>query len=87
MRRSIVPGASALCAYNLARGVPNIAMYELGRVLLDIRIRASQMSRKLCNGDIGRPADMEHKYPTYDFFDKGCCWGSLEALQVRFPCS
>ena len=77
MRRSIVPGLLRSIAYNLAHGVLNIAMYELGRVLFGHKDKSQPDEPSyVCGVLVGRPADdfVEAKYPAYDFFDaKGHC--------------
>lgn len=86
MRRSIVPGLLRSIAYNLAHGVFNIAMYELGRVLFGHKDKSQpDEPRYVCGVLVGRPADdtWNAKYLAYDFFDaKGIVEGLLEALRI-----
>lgn len=86
MRRSIVPGLLRSIAYNLAHGVSNIAMYELGRVLFGHKDKSQpDEPRYVCGVLVGRPADdtWNAKYLAYDFFDaKGIVEGLLEALRI-----
>mgnify|MGYP000982810057 CR=1 FL=1 len=86
MRRSIVPGLLRSIAYNLAHGVSNIAMYELGRVLFGHKDKSQpDEPRYVCGVLVGRPADdtWDAKYLAYDFFDaKGIVEGLLEALRI-----
>ena len=86
MRRSIVPGLLRSIAYNLAHGVSNIAMYELGRVLFGHKDKSQPDEPSyVCGVLVGRPADdaWNAKYPVYDFFDaKGIVEGLLEALRI-----
>lgn len=86
MRRSIVPGLLRSIAYNLAHGVSNIAMYELGRVLFGHKDKSQPDEPSyVCGVLVGRPADdaWNAKYPAYDFFDaKGIVEGLLEALRI-----
>ena len=86
MRRSIVPGLLRSIAYNLAHGVSNIAMYELGRVLFGHKDKSQPDEPSyVCGVLVGRSADdaWNAKYPAYDFFDaKGIVEGLLEALRI-----
>lgn len=86
MRRSIVPGLLRSIAYNLAHGVSNIAMYELGRVLFGHKDKSQPDEPSyVCGVLVGCPADdaWNAKYPAYDFFDaKGIVEGLLEALRI-----
>lgn len=86
MRRSIVPGLLRSIAYNLAHGVSNIAMYELGRVLFGHKDKSQPDEPSyVCGVLVGRLADdaWNAKYPAYDFFDaKGIVEGLLEALRI-----
>ena len=86
MRRSIVPGLLRSIAYNLAHGVSNIAMYELGRVLFGHKDKSQPDEPSyVCGVLVGRPSDdaWNAKYPAYDFFDaKGIVEGLLEALRI-----
>lgn len=86
MRRSIVPGLLRSIAYNLAHGVSNIAMYELGRVLFGHKDKSQPDEPSyVCGVLVGHPADdaWNAKYPAYDFFDaKGIVEGLLEALRI-----
>ena len=86
MRRSILPGLLRSIAYNLAHGVSNISMYEIGRVLFGHKDKSQPDEPSyVCGVLVGQAADdtWNMKYPQYDFFDaKGIVEGLLEELRI-----
>ena len=91
MRRSILPGLVQSVAYNLDHGVPNVALYEIGRVFYGHESKSQPDEPSFVAGVMaGRRAEdaWNLKYPEYDFFDaKGVVEALLDALRltkVRF---
>ena len=91
MRRSMLPGLVQSVAYNLDHGVPNVALYEIGRVFYGHESKSQPDEPSFVAGVMaGRRAEdaWNLKYPEYDFFDaKGVVEALLDALRltkVRF---
>jgi phenylalanyl-tRNA synthetase beta chain len=91
MRRSMLPGLVQSVAYNLDHGVPNVALYEIGRVFYGHESKSQPDEPSFVAGVMaGRRAEdaWNLKYPEYDFFDaKGVVESLLDALRltkVRF---
>lgn len=91
MRRSMLPGLVRSVAYNLDHGVPNVALYEIGRVFFGHESKSQpDESTYVCGVLAGKRADdaWNSKFPDYDFFDaKGAVEQLLSALRltkVRF---
>ena len=94
MRRSILPGLLRSVAYNLDHGVPDVALYEQGRVFFGHEGRTlPDEPRQVCgvlSGAWGEDGWNERNAPI-DFFDgKGVVerlLGELRVTKVRFkPC-
>ena len=91
MRRSMLPGLVRSVAYNLDHGVPNVALYEIGRVFFghESKSQPDELTY-VCGVLAGKRADdaWNSKFPDYDFFDaKGAVEQLLSALRltkVRF---
>ena len=91
MRRSMLPGLVRSVAYNLDHGVPNVALYEIGRVFFGHESKSQpDEPTYVCGVLAGKHADdaWNSKFPDYDFFDaKGAVEQLLSALRltkVRF---
>ena len=91
MRRSMLPGLVRSVAYNLDHGVPNVALYEIGRVFFGHESKSQpDEPTYVCGVLAGKRADdaWNSKFPDYDFFDaKGAVEQLLSALRltkVRF---
>ena len=91
MRRSMLPGLVRSVAYNLDHGVPNVALYEIGRVFFGHENKSQPDEPSfVCGVLAGKRADdaWNLKHPDYDFFDaKGAVESLLSALRltkVRF---
>ncbi len=91
MRRSMLPGLVRSVAYNLDHGVPNVALYEIGRVFYGHESSSQPDEPTFVAGVMaGKRADdaWNLKYADYDFFDaKGAVESLLSALRltkVRF---
>ena len=91
MRRSMLPGLVRSVAYNLDHGVPNVALYEIGRVFFGHESKSQpDEPTYVCGVLAGKRADdaWNSKFPDYDFFDaKGAVEQLLTALRltkVRF---
>ena len=91
MRRSMLPGLVRSVAYNLDHGVPNVALYEIGRVFFGHESNSQpDEPTYVCGVLAGKRADdaWNSKFPDYDFFDaKGAVEQLLSALRltkVRF---
>ena len=91
MRRSMLPGLVRSVAYNLDHGVPNVALYEIGRVFYGHESKSQpDEPTYVCGVLAGKRADdgWNAKFPEYDFFDaKGAVEQLLSALRltkVRF---
>ena len=91
MRRSMLPGLVRSVAYNLDHGVPNVALYEIGRVFFGHESKSQpDEPTYVCGVLAGQRADdaWNIKFPDYDFFDaKGAVEQLLSALRltkVRF---
>ena len=91
MRRSMLPGLVRSVAYNLDHGVPNVALYEIGRVFFGHESKSQPDEPTYACGVLaGKRADdaWNSKFPDYDFFDaKGAVEQLLSALRltkVRF---
>ena len=91
MRRSMLPGLVRSVAYNLDHGVPNVALYEIGRVFFGHESKSQpDEPTYVCGVLVGKRADdaWNSKFPDYDFFDaKGAVEQLLSALRltkVRF---
>ena len=86
MRRDMLPGLLRSVAYNLDHGVPNVALYEIGRVFFG-KEHASQPDEPsyVCGVMCGKRADdaWNQRFDEYDFFDaKGVVEELLDALRV-----
>ena len=91
MRRSMLLGLVRSVAYNLDHGVPNVALYEIGRVFFGHESKSQpDEPTYVCGVLAGKRADdaWNSKFPDYDFFDaKGAVEQLLSALRltkVRF---
>lgn len=91
MRRSLLPGLVRSVAYNLDHGVPNVALYEVGRVFYGHESKSQPDEPTfVCGVMAGKRADdaWNLKHAEYDFFDaKGAVEQLLDALRltkVRF---
>ena len=91
MRQSMLPGLVRSVAYNLDHGVPNVALYEIGRVFYGHENTSQPDEPSFVAGVMaGKRADdaWNQKYGEYDFFDaKGAVESLLDALRltkVRF---
>ena len=91
MRRSMLPGLVRSVAYNLDHGVPNVALYEIGRVFFGHESKSQpDEPTYVCGVLAGKRADdaWNSKFPDYDFFDaKGAVEQLLSAqrlTKVRF---
>ena len=91
MRRSMLPGLVRSVAYNLDHGVPNVALYEIGRVFFGHESKSQpDEPTYVCGVLAGKRADdaWNSKFPDYDFFDaKGAVEQLLSVLRltkVRF---
>ena len=91
MRRSMLPGLVRSVAYNLDHGVPNVALYEIGRVFYGHESKSQPEEPTFVAGVLaGKRADdaWNQKWSEYDFFDaKGAVEALLDALRltkVRF---
>ena len=91
MRRSMLPGLVRSVAYNLDHGVPNVALYEIGRVFFGHASKSQpDEPTYVCGVLAGKRADdaWNVKFSEYDFFDaKGAVEQLLSALRltkVRF---
>ncbi len=91
MRRSMLPGLVRSVAYNLDHGVPNVALYEIGRVFYGHESKSQPDEPTFVAGVLaGKRADdaWNQKWAEYDFFDaKGAVEALLDALRltkVRF---
>lgn len=91
MRQSILPGLVRSVAYNLDHGVPNVALYEIGRVFYGHENKSQPDEPSFVAGVMaGKRADdaWNQKFGEYDFFDaKGAVESLLDALRltkVRF---
>jgi phenylalanyl-tRNA synthetase beta chain len=94
MRRSIIPGLLRSVAYNVDHGVPDVALYEIGRVFHGHANQSQPDEPTLVSGVMagawGQDGWSEHHEPL-DFFDaKGVVEELLDSLRltkVRFkPC-
>ena len=91
MRQSVLPGLVRSVAYNLDHGVPNVALYEIGRVFYGHENKSQPDEPSFVAGVMaGKRADdaWNQKFGEYDFFDaKGAVESLLDALRltkVRF---
>ena len=91
MRRDMLPGLLRSVAYNLDHGVPNVALYEIGRVFFGHENRSQPDEPSyVCGVMAGRRADdaWNQRFDEYDFYDaKGVVEALLSALRlakVRF---
>lgn len=91
MRQSMLPGLVRSVAYNLDHGVPNVALYEIGRVFYGHENKSQPDEPSFIAGVMaGKRADdaWNQKFGEYDFFDaKGAVESLLDALRltkVRF---
>ena len=91
MRQSMLPGLVRSVAYNLDHGVPNVALYEIGRVFYGHENKSQPDELSFVAGVMaGKRADdaWNQKFGEYDFFDaKGAVESLLDALRltkVRF---
>ncbi len=91
MRRSMLPGLVRSVAYNLDHGVPNVALYEIGRVFYGHESSSQPDEPTFVAGVLaGKRTDdaWNLKHADYDFFDaKGAVEALLSALRltkVRF---
>ena len=91
MRQSMLPGLVRSVAYNLDHGVPNVALYEIGRVFYGHENTSQPDEPSFVAGVMaGKHADdaWNQKFGEYDFFDaKGAVESLLDALRltkVRF---
>lgn len=91
MRQSMLPGLVRSVAYNLDHGVPNVALYEIGRVFYGHENTSQPDEPSFVAGVMaGKRADdaWNQKFGEYDFFDaKGAVESLLDALRltkVRF---
>ena len=86
MRRSMLPGLVRSVAYNLDHGVPNVALYEIGRVFFGHESKSQpDEPTYVCGVLAGKRADdaWNSKFPDYDFFDaKGAVEQLLSALRL-----
>ncbi len=91
MRRSLLPGLLRSVEYNIDHGVPNIALYEIGRVFYGREhVSLADEPTFACGVLCGQRAEdaWNVKYAPYDFYDaKGVVEQVLSALRltkVRF---
>lgn len=91
MRQSMLPGLVRSVSYNLDHGVPNVALYEIGRVFYGHENKSQPDEPSFVAGVMaGKRADdaWNQKFGEYDFFDaKGAVESLLDALRltkVRF---
>ena len=91
MRQFMLPGLVRSVAYNLDHGVPNVALYEIGRVFYGHENKSQPDEPSFVAGVMaGKRADdaWNQKFGEYDFFDaKGAVESLLDALRltkVRF---
>ena len=91
MRQSMLPGLVRSVAYNLDHGVPDVALYEIGRVFYGHENKSQPDEPSFVAGVMaGKRADdaWNQKFGEYDFFDaKGAVESLLDALRltkVRF---
>lgn len=86
MRRDMLPGLLRSVAYNLDHGVPNVALYEIGRVFFGHEHRSQPDEPSfVCGVLCGKRADdaWNQRFDEYDFFDaKGVVEELLDALRV-----
>ena len=87
MRRSIIPGLLRSVAYNEAHGVPNVQLYEQGRVFAAAEGRKLPKERKLVAGVLAgswnEPGWNDPAVPL-DFFDaKGVLENLLDELKAE----
>ena len=86
MRRSMLPGLVRSVAYNLDHGVPNVALYEVGRVFYGHESKSQPDEPTFVAGVLaGKRADdaWNQKWAEYDFFDaKGAVEALLDALRL-----
>lgn len=86
MRRAMLPGLLRSVAYNLDHGVPNVALYEVGRVFFGHPHRSQPDEPSyVCGVMAGRRADdaWNLRYDEYDFYDaKGVVEALLAAMRV-----
>lgn len=86
MRRSMLPGLLRSVAYNLDHGVPNVALYEIGRVFYGHESKSLPDEPSfVCGVMAGKRADdaWNQRFSEYDFYDaKGVVEELLDALRV-----
>lgn len=86
MRRDLIPGLLRAVSYNRDHGVPNVQLYEIGRLLFGHRNRSLPDEPTYVAGVLSGAWDDDAwnaKHPTLDFFDaKGVVEQVLAALRV-----
>lgn len=86
MRRDLIPGLLRSVAYNLDHGVPNVSLYEIGRVFFGHEHKSQPDEPTYVAGVMCGPRAQDEwskKYLVQDFFDaKGVVENLLEALRI-----
>lgn len=86
MRRSLIPGLLRNVAYNQSHGVPNVALYEVGRLFFGRQAKAQPRERTFVAGVLAGscgPDAWSRKASSLDFFDaKGVVESLLEDMRV-----
>ncbi|MBM6774284.1 phenylalanine--tRNA ligase subunit beta [Olsenella profusa] len=86
MRRDLLPGLLRSVAYNLDHGVPNVALYEVGRVFFGHENKSlPDEPSYACGVMCGKRAEdaWNQRFADYDFFDaKGVVEELLDALRI-----
>ena len=86
MRRDMIPGLLRSVAYNIDHGVPNVHLYEIGRVFFGHEHKSQPDEPSYVAGVMCGAWDDDQwsrKYKALDFFDaKGVVESVLEALRI-----
>ncbi len=86
MRRDLIPGLLRAVAYNKDHGVPNVHLYEIGRLLFGREGKSLPKEPTYVAGVLSGCWDEDRwnaKYPEHDFFDaKGIVEQLLETLRI-----
>lgn len=87
MRQTLICGLLRSVSYNQKHGVPNVALYEIGRVYHGRAGKAQPKERECVSGVLAGAWDVDswsEKHAPLDFFDaKGVVENLLEALHVE----
>lgn len=87
MRRDLMPGLLRAVAYNKDHGVPNVHLYEIGRVLFGRPNKSLPDEQTYVAGVLSGAWDDDqwnHKHGKLDFFDaKGVVEELLDALRIQ----